>query len=113
MYTINQGINGGWSGSVVAATPEGALAEARELARVVAQLRLEHPRAQRTEAEAAPDAPELSAKGEACLAYCQANPKSTHAEYTAAGHTLRTVKWLREHGYLSDVNGLWVVTRPT
>lgn len=112
MYTIHQGINGGWYGSASADTPEDTLDAARELARILAQLKAELPRSAHRQPDALepPSTPGINAKGAACLAYCKAHPRSTHTEYTAAGHTQRTVKWLREHGYLQDINGLWVVT---
>lgn len=114
MYTIHQGINGGWYGSITVDTSDNALAAAKELAEILDALRNDIPKAARASDKPATHAKSTEAltdAGLACLAYCEAHPRATHEEYTKAGHTLRTVKWLREHGYLKSVDGAWLVDR--
>lgn len=108
MYTINQGLNGGWYGHITADDPETAYEAARALASVLTRLRASDPKPAR---EASRERPALTPAGEACLAFCEDYPRSTHAEYTAAGHTLRTVKWLVQHGFLLSRDGEWIVNR--
>jgi len=111
MYVINQGLNGGWYGHVEAETSDVALAEARELDRILTELRYASPTPAKTPTTRAKPAKGINPAGLACLAYCEANPHCTHTEYLAAGHTLRTVKWLRDHGYLKSVGDTWTVDR--
>lgn len=112
MFTIHRGVNGAWYGIVTADNATDALNAARELATILATLREEDPKPYLTRAERAERAEDrLKPRGAACLDYFEANPQCTYEEYKAAGHTLNTVKWLREHRYLTSVDGAWVVNR--
>jgi hypothetical protein len=112
MYTINYS-QGDWSGHVTEEDPDDALSAAKELARALATLSEAYPKPVRARSVPATRGKQsgLNGAGLACLAYCEANPRCTHDDYTAAGHTLRTVKWLRTHGYLQSVDGAWTVNR--
>lgn len=105
MYTIHQGINGGWYGSVATDDPAKAAAMAAKLATVLAELRsTKRP----VIVKHAPKVSErLNAKGEAALAYFAEHPHAEHSEYTKAGHTLRTVKWLQASGHLKLTDNTW------
>ena len=106
MYTIHQGINGGWYGSVEAPDIETALRAAQELSRALATLRTDNPKPAR-----APRAPgTLTPEGTACLDYLRANPRALNEDYVPAGHSQRTVTWLAKNGFLRfNADNSWTV----
>lgn len=109
MFTVNYGITG-WYGSVSFEDPLDAEEKIARLVDIVRAAREAYPKASKATSEPATPAPTeaLNDTGRACLAFCVANPRCTHEEYTKAGHTLRTIKWLRSNGYLQSVDGVWI-----
>lgn len=110
MYTIHQGINGGWYGSVTADRIDTALSEARALAAALVTLRETNPKPLKA-AKSPSGTPELNAQGEACLAYLRDNPRALNEDYTQVGHSQRTVTWLVKQGFVrfDPATNTWAV----
>lgn len=105
MYTIHNGISGGWYGSVQADTAADARAMAEELGEVLAALRASRPRPPKAPSN---DAPALNAKGAALIAWLDANPaKGAREMWEEAKPTKRTFDWLIAQGFIA-----WDETRP-
>lgn len=100
MYTINQGVNGGWYGSVVAEDPTDLPAMAKALATALSAIREANPKPEPK--PRSPKPKQLNDEGKACLTYYQANPTSTMEDFKAAGHKRRAVDWLVKHGFMPE-----------
>ena len=98
MYTIHQGINGGWYGSVTAPDVATAQAMATALDAALDALRATKPR--RSVKPPAPIA--LTGKGAALIAWLDANP-GAHARdmWEHAKPSKRTFEWLLANGFIA------------
>lgn len=98
MYTIHQGLNGGWYGSVSTDDPDDMETMAKRLSTALSSLREACPKLPPPVKQPKPKT--LNPAGQACLDYHTEHPNSTIGDLVAAGHKRSTITWLVKHGFM-------------